>query len=393
MFGIGVDAYRLSVVILVALGIALRVREYASDRSLWLDESLLALNVLDRPLAQLFGHLSFNQAAPPGFLLVERASVALLGPSEYALRLFPLLCGIASLPLFVRFARSLLRPPGALVALALFAVGDGLIYYSTEAKQYSVDVAASLLVYVAALSLRSPRLPRRRQAAWIVAGFVALSVSYAAAFMVAAVLIAMVVPAVLRSRLKRWRAVDVATVLWTLGLIGAFAYAAPRVSQILASNEHSYSSGLQFLLDLNGGLSTDLGFPLHGPLRMLHFCLPFLAVVGVVALARRRPDYAALVVLPPLLLMVASALHAYPVLARSILFLAPLFAVAVAAAIDPLASVASVAVSRPRLAALGVSVAVVVVPVGRRRASCGETARARGDQARAGAPLDELAPR
>ena len=239
MFGIGVDAYRLSVVILVALGIALRVREYASDRSLWLDESLLALNVLDRPLAQLFGHLSFNQAAPPGFLLVERASVALLGPSEYALRLFPLLCGIASLPLFVRFAQSLLRPPGALVALALFAVGDGLIYYSTEVKQYSVDVAASLLVYVAALSLRSPRLPRRRQAAWIVAGFVALSVSYAAAFMVAAVLIAMVVPAVLRSRLKRWRAVDVATVLWTLGLIGAFAYAAPRVSQILASNEHS----------------------------------------------------------------------------------------------------------------------------------------------------------
>src|SRR5207249_10713266 len=178
----------------------------------------------------------------------------------------------------VRVAQSLLRPPGALVALALFTVGDGLIYYSAEVKQYSADVAASLLVYVAALSLRSARLPRRRQAAWIVAGFVALSVSYAAAFMVAAVLIAVVVPAVLRSRLERWRAVDLATVLWALGLIGVFAYAAPRVSGVRASNEHSFSSGPQFLLDLNGGLSTDLGFSLHGPLTVLHFCLPFLAV-------------------------------------------------------------------------------------------------------------------
>ena len=113
-FGIRIDAYRLSVVILVALGVALRVREYASDRSLWLDESWLALNIVDRPLAQLFGDLSFNQAAPPGFLLIERTSVALFGPTEYALRLFPLLCGIAALPLFARFAQSLLRPPGAL---------------------------------------------------------------------------------------------------------------------------------------------------------------------------------------------------------------------------------------------------------------------------------------
>ena len=61
------------------------------------DEAMIALNIERRSYAELFGTLDFNQAAPLGFLWLEKAAVQLLGPSELALRLWPLLAGIAAL--------------------------------------------------------------------------------------------------------------------------------------------------------------------------------------------------------------------------------------------------------------------------------------------------------
>src|SRR2546430_17722328 len=57
---------------IVVLGIVLRTIRYFSDRSLWLDESYLALNVLGRSYSQLSGSLDFNQGAPVGFLYLEK---------------------------------------------------------------------------------------------------------------------------------------------------------------------------------------------------------------------------------------------------------------------------------------------------------------------------------
>jgi 4-amino-4-deoxy-L-arabinose transferase-like glycosyltransferase len=114
---------------------------------LWLDESFLALNIINRPFAELRHSLEYGQAAPIGFLYAERLVVELLGTSEYALRLLPLLCGIASVFIFWRIAHHLLSPLGVVVALAIFSVSTPLIYYSTEVKQYSSDVAVALLLW------------------------------------------------------------------------------------------------------------------------------------------------------------------------------------------------------------------------------------------------------
>ena len=134
---------------LVMLGMILRLRAYLANRSLWFDESTLALNIVERGFAQLVQPLDHLQAAPLGFLVMERLAVTLFGASEYALRLFPLLCGIGSLFLFWHLVQQLLPPFGALLALAICSISERLVYYAAEVKPYSLDVVVALLLWSA----------------------------------------------------------------------------------------------------------------------------------------------------------------------------------------------------------------------------------------------------
>src|SRR3712207_5804038 len=78
-----------------AAGAALRLWQYAADTSLWTDELALAKGILALDLRALFPTpLPYNQVAPRGFLLAQKLVVTALGPSDYALRLFPLACGL-----------------------------------------------------------------------------------------------------------------------------------------------------------------------------------------------------------------------------------------------------------------------------------------------------------
>ena len=84
--------------LLLALGAGLRIGLFLGNRSLWIDEARLALNILHKGPRELLGPLEAGQAAPPGFLLLVKASEQIFGGGEPALRLVPLLWGLASLP-------------------------------------------------------------------------------------------------------------------------------------------------------------------------------------------------------------------------------------------------------------------------------------------------------
>ena len=66
--------------ILLLVGVALRCLAYFGGTSLWLDEVLLARNILELPLGALLTEpLQLDQVAPRGFLLVEKISVLAFG--------------------------------------------------------------------------------------------------------------------------------------------------------------------------------------------------------------------------------------------------------------------------------------------------------------------------
>lgn len=133
---------------IISVGIALRLIQYSLNRSLWIDEAFLSLNIIERSLPELlFQPLAYNQAAPIGFLLLEKLAVQAFGNSEYVLRLVPVLSGIAALLLFYAMAKWFSRSLTITLALALFTISDRLIYFSSELKQYSSDVAIALLLF------------------------------------------------------------------------------------------------------------------------------------------------------------------------------------------------------------------------------------------------------
>lgn len=147
-------AWRWILIVVLALGVFFRVRQYLARESFWNDEAFVVLNVMDHSFKRLMGPLDFQQAAPPVFLWIERSAGRTLGWGEFSLRLFPLLAGLASLGLFAVLARRLMPLPLAAFATGYFALNDKLIGYCSEVKQYSSDALLAVLLMLIVLGPR-----------------------------------------------------------------------------------------------------------------------------------------------------------------------------------------------------------------------------------------------
>lgn len=121
--------------LIICFGILVRLVQYLFNRSLWADEAVLALNIVNRSYLELLQPLDYDQGAPLGFLMVEKLAVQAFGDNEYALRLFPLLSSIISFFLFYELARRSIQRLAIPIALALFASLRYLVYYASEVKQ------------------------------------------------------------------------------------------------------------------------------------------------------------------------------------------------------------------------------------------------------------------
>ena len=150
---------------MLGLGVLLRVIVYLRDRTFWMDEGALFANLKRTPILDFSEPLAGDQLAPIGFLIAERLLLSVLGTSRYVARFIPLCCGIAALFLFARLARAVLPRRPALVALALFAFADDLIYYSSELKPYTVDLAVGLALGLAVFEALGKPIRGRHAAA------------------------------------------------------------------------------------------------------------------------------------------------------------------------------------------------------------------------------------
>jgi hypothetical protein len=292
---------RLSLLLLVLAGAAARLWQYLGNTSLWVDEIAIAENVIRTPIAALVSEpLALDQVAPPGFLAALKLATSALGPSEFALRLFPLVCGLASLPLFAILA--VRTRPGwtSVFATALFAFSPILISYSAEAKPYSTDVCVSLALTLVALGLRNAPEASSRFLQAGLAGAVAVWFSMGAVLMVAGLGACLAVLA-LRDRRGRLPARLAA-------MLGAWA----------ASAAAAVALGFHRLTPATREYMQQFWQP----------SLPRPIVVVLVLLAslilwRKRPEAAPLLIAPAAVALAAAVMHQYPFSGRAILFLTP----------------------------------------------------------------------
>lgn len=335
---------------LLSGGAAVRLWQYLGGASLWLDELAIARNIVGRPLAALLGEpLSWSQMAPQGFLLAEKLATRALGPSDPTLRLFPLLCGLAALPLFVLVARHLLRGPGLVLGTALFAFSPSLIFYSCEVKQYASDLAVALALLALALSLVRGSTSARRGLALGLSGAAAVWLSQAAVLVLAGIGAALAGFAGFASVKRRqtipsWRPLALAFTPWGLSgaaaVLDGFRRLTPATHAFL---QHFWRNGfmpmpprsLHDAVWLWSVLSSELG---RGGLdwKWRGLCV-LVMLLGWAALWRAgapRREAALLLLGPTGVALAASAAGQYPFQGRLIIFLVPTFLIGFAAGAD-----------------------------------------------------------
>jgi hypothetical protein len=140
------NATRIQTVI-IAISCIFLIIQYLSNRALWIDESAVALNILNRDYLGLLKPLDYGQLTPLLFLLISKFNFSLVSHSELGLRLFSLLSFIASLLLVKKLISIFFKSYTVqIIVLSLFAFNLSYIYFASEFKQYIVDVFVCLSI-------------------------------------------------------------------------------------------------------------------------------------------------------------------------------------------------------------------------------------------------------
>jgi hypothetical protein len=178
--------------ILCSLGVFLRIWLYWTNRSLWVDEAMLANNVVNRSFVGLTWPLDDNQGAPVGFLFIEKIFIELFGNEDYVLRLFPFLTSILAIFLMWKVAEIYVGRRPALLALSFFVISGHLIDFASEAKQYASDVMCSLLLLMIVPKCLDVRTTPRAFLLFGLIGGILIWFSHPAVFIIAGVFLVLI---------------------------------------------------------------------------------------------------------------------------------------------------------------------------------------------------------
>jgi hypothetical protein len=331
----------LLVVAIMALGVYVRIRDYFADRSFWLDEAMLSVNIAARDFAGLLQPLDLEQAAPPGFLFLQKLGVILLGTGERGLRLMPCIASLLALPFFYGAARRIFGLRGGIFGLFLLAVSPYALRYAVEAKQYGFDLLCVIVVlHAGAVYVTSER--RFAASVWLaIAGSATLLFSHAVMFVTMTLGVGLLVREVLQRR----------SISRGLLLAGGFVFLAAAANYFLAikplieiKGAHSHWEKYYYL---PSPLESEEYFPLLGATTLEFFGKrlgmkwvwpaigSFLLGCGL-WIRRREGVWAWTVTFPLLLLVIAGTAERYPFGDRFLLFTIPLLALGVLAGFEGL---------------------------------------------------------
>ncbi|MGE5207483.1 MAG: hypothetical protein ACM3PW_17865, partial [Chlamydiota bacterium] len=317
--------------IISALGIAVRLEQYLFDRSLWLDESLMVLNLLHRSFAQLTKPLDYQLVAPLAWLFAEKSCSLLFGPSELSFHLVAIVGGALAMVVVVLLARSLLAPRAALVAVALFALSPPLIYYSSELKPYGTDPAACGLLWLAGFWALRGRLTPIKLAILAVMGAALFWFSHPLLFVAAGFGLAALISSIADRNWRRFAGFAPVFLAWA----ASFAVDYWLTLRISSENRHLPHAYPFFTFPIRfSTIDTTIQgiFTLQqNPPTLLLGVALFAAVIGAIYFWRQDRSACLFLVSPLLFALIASNRYLYPLPGRFFVFFTPALFLLVAA--------------------------------------------------------------
>jgi hypothetical protein len=291
-----------------------------------MDEAMLANNIVERPISSILQPMENNQAAPPGFQLIEKGLILCFGNRDFVLRMFPLVSGLATLVLMALVCKQYLKGSASWLALGLVVVSDSLIYNASELKQYSSDTAIGLgLIALAAVYDK----PEQNKWHWILlalAGSAAVWFSHPSIFILAAIGISL---GLLYLSRKAWPSL-VALLAVGGSWISSFAMLYFTSLRLTEANEFFARYWADYFMPLPpwqnpGWFITSYQSFLRSPVGLnISLLASGLLLVGIVSLFIRQWQHALRLMVPFGLVLIASGLQKYPFGDRLALFLVPL---------------------------------------------------------------------
>lgn len=181
-----------SLIALVAIGAGMRIAALGQE-SLWSDEYFTLRTAGQPTLRDLIHTVLTIEPHPPLYFFLMHAWISVFGSSDVMLRLPSALAGIAAIPLMFLMMRWLFpeRPLISVVATLLLVISPMHVYYSQEARSYTLQIFFEL-ASLAALAWGLGPQPRARQSWMPLAAFgvvMAFMFQYYSAFIWATVLL------------------------------------------------------------------------------------------------------------------------------------------------------------------------------------------------------------
>jgi mannosyltransferase len=149
------------------------------------DEIVTVSRILPGSFVAAMEAVGFSESAPPLYYALAWVWTQLTGTGEFGLRSLSALAGVATVPIAYLIGAELANRRAGIAAAALVAVNPMLLWYSQEARAYSLLVllcAISALYFVRALDGGR----KRDFLAWGIASALALATHYFAVFPIAA---------------------------------------------------------------------------------------------------------------------------------------------------------------------------------------------------------------
>lgn len=168
---------------LVVAGGVLRFATLGTQ-SFWLDEAA-TVDLLQRSFGDMLSGVSAGESTPHLYYIVAWLWAKVFGTGEVALRSLSALLGTAAIPVAYALGRRIAGRRAGLMAAALCAFNPLLVWYSQEARSYSLLVLLTGLTLLAMLNVVE-RPSRGSLVAWTVLSILALATHYFAGFLIAA---------------------------------------------------------------------------------------------------------------------------------------------------------------------------------------------------------------
>lgn len=224
-------------ILITIAGAALRLYNLG-EAAFWLDEAATVYFASLDP-SQIWSIFFVNEPNPPTFYLVEHYLVH-LEPQEFWMRIVPCLFGIASIPAIYYMGKTWVDEHTGLLMAALLAFSQFHIFYSQEARAYSIALFISLVGLIiykrGAFGATTNDSTRKSAVVWLLLGII-FAVGYYFHLYVVVLFGALIIVSII----KRANIISVVIggVTWCIATL-------PLNFAATALFEHRLSEGLQY---------------------------------------------------------------------------------------------------------------------------------------------------